>query len=450
VPQHNIEGWLFVVKTTGLYDIYEKEKSTAKSQEVAMISKSQIETLVKESAFGTDTPASQKEIRRMAAEAGIYPASIQALYEKIGRGQYSGFTVPAINLRGISYDMARAAIRAALNDQVGPVIFEIARSEMSYTLQTPGEFAAMVMAAALKEGYKGPLFIQGDHFQIRRKNFSNEPQKELDFVRSLIKQSIEAGFYNIDIDASTLVDIDKADLAEQQLNNGKITAEMTQYIRSIQPDGITVSVGGEIGEIGAGNSTVEDLKAFMHRYQEHLPSGLQGISKISVQTGTTHGGIALPDGTIAKVKLDFDTLQKLSKMAKTEYGMGGAVQHGASTLPDELFDMFPKVGTLEIHLATGFQNIVFDSPNFPADLMAKIQTGLTAKYPAERKAGDTDTQFYYSTRKRAFGDFKQELWNLPAATLQKIGEELEERFALLYRKLNLAGTRNVLDEVYPA
>jgi fructose/tagatose bisphosphate aldolase len=408
----------------------------------------QLETAVKEMVFGNDGQAKQQQIRSQAAAAGIYPASIQAFYEKVGKGQFSGFTVPAMNLRGITYDMARAAIRAAMKNQVGPFIFEIARSEMSYTWQTPGEFASVIMAAALVEGYHGPLFIQGDHMQVRRKNYASDPVKELEFVRSLIQDCIAAGFYNIDIDASTLVDIEKASLLEQQLNNGKVTAEMTRYIRSIQPAGITISVGGEIGEIGAGNSTVGDLRAYMTRYHEFLPTGMQGISKISIQTGTTHGGVALPDGTIAKVQLDFDTLRDLSKMARSEYQLGGAVQHGASTLPDDMFDLFPKVGTLEVHLATGFQNIVFDSPNFPKPLMQQIQAALKTKYPAERKEGDTDTQFYYSTRKRAFGDFKKELWGMPTGTLQKIGQELEDRFALLFHKLNIVNTRSLLEQIY--
>ncbi|HSW58711.1 MAG TPA: class II fructose-bisphosphate aldolase [Dehalococcoidales bacterium] len=408
----------------------------------------QIYALVKEMVFGSDGPARQKQIREMAAAAGIYPASIQVLYEEIGKGRYPGFTVPAINLRGITYDMARAAIRAGVKNKVGPLIFEIARSEMGYTLQSPGEFAAAVMGAALAEGYRGPLFLQGDHMQIRRKNFATDPVKETEFARSLIKECIEAGFYNIDIDASTLVEIEKPALLDQQLVNGKITAEMTSFIRSLEPRGVTISVGGEIGEIGAGNSTVEDLRAFMARYREFLPAGLKGISKISVQTGTTHGGIALPDGSMAKVMLDFNTLEQLSKLARSEFGMGGAVQHGASTLPDEMFDLFPKVGTLEVHLATGFQNIVFDSAQFPRPLLEKIHTGLKAKYPGERKAGDTDTQFYYSTRKRAFGDFKKEMWELPAEALQKIGQELEERFAMLYRKLNVVNTRGILDKVF--
>jgi fructose/tagatose bisphosphate aldolase len=406
----------------------------------------EVETLVREMVF-TGDKEKQSLICRKARDNGIFPASIQSLYEAIGKGQYPGFSVPAMNFRGITLDMARAAFRAAVKNRVGALIFEIARSEMTYTLQTPDEYAAVVMAAALIEGFKGPVFIQGDHIQINRKNYNADPQKELDSVRSLVKNCVEAGFYNIDIDASTLVDIEKSDFLAQQEANGLVTAEMTNFIRCIEPKGITISVGGEIGEIGSGNSTVEDLKAFMTVYRRYLPPGMKGISKISVQTGTTHGGIALPDGTIAKVQLDFNTLEKMSKMARADYGMGGAVQHGASTLPDEMFDLFPKVGTLEVHLATGFQNIVFDSSSFPRPLLEEIQAGLTAKYLAERKKDETDTQFYYKTRKRTFGDFKQKLWNIAPDKMRKIGDELEERFTLLYRKLNVCNTRDIVDKL---
>jgi fructose/tagatose bisphosphate aldolase len=383
-------------------------------------------------------------------EKGIFPASIQNLYEAIGKGQYQGFTVPAMNLRGITFDVARAAFRAAMKNNVGAFIFEIARSEMAYTLQSQGEYSACVLAAAIAEGYKGPVFIQGDHFQVRRKNYGQDPRKELDFLRSLIQSAVEAGFYNIDIDASTLVDIDKEDLLDQQEVNGLVTAEMTRYIRSIEPKGVTISVGGEIGEIGAGNSTVGDLRAFMERYRQYVGKDTKGISKISVQTGTTHGGVALPDGTMAKVQLDFKTLEAMSKLAKAEYGMGGAVQHGASTLPDELFDLFPKVGTLEVHLATGFQNIIFDSKNFPQDLLKKIYADLSVKYPEDRKSGETDVQFYYRNRKRSFGDFKKDLWDLPKETRQKIGQELEDRFTYLYQKLNVVNTKDIVNKVIKA
>ena len=100
---------------------------------------------------------------------------------------------------------------------------------------------------------------------------------------------------------------------------------------------------------------------------------LAGISKISVQTGTSHGGVVLPDGSIADVKLDLQALAALSQVAREEYGLAGAVQHGASTLPSNAFGNFPRIETAEIHLATNFQNIVFDHPRLPADLRERIR-----------------------------------------------------------------------------
>jgi fructose/tagatose bisphosphate aldolase len=348
--------------------------------------------------------------------------------------------VPAINIRMITYDVARAVFRAALKDKVAALIFEIARSEIGYTKQSPAEYAACVLAAAIREGFKGPVFIQGDHYQVNRAKYQENPDSEIQAIKELVKASIEAGFYNIDIDASTLVDISKTDLSEQQENNFKVTAEMTRYIRSIEPKHVTISVGGEIGEIGKGNSTVEELRAFMDNYLKQLPKGVKGTSKISVQTGTTHGGVVLPDGSIAKVQIAFDTLKELSRVARAEYGLGGAVQHGASTLPDEAFDMFPKVDTLEVHLATGFQNIVYDSPRFPKDLLQRAYQYLDVKCANERKTGDTDEQFHYNTRKKALGEFKKEMWSLPEADLQAIMQELEERFTLMFRELNAVDT----------
>jgi fructose/tagatose bisphosphate aldolase len=402
-----------------------------------------IDRLINQAVFEVD-PQKQKEqfssIRKIARDNGVYPASIQSLYEASGKGQFKGITVPAINIRMLTYDVARAVFRAALKHNVGAFTFEIARSEIGYTKQSPAEYAACILAAAIKEGFRGPVFIQGDHYQVRRAMYRENQEGELNDIKKLIKASIEAGFYNIDIDASTLVDISKDDLNEQQAKNFEVTAEMTRYIRSIEPKGVTVSVGGEIGEIGKGNSTVEDLRAFMGGYLKLLPEGTKGISKISVQTGTTHGGVVLPDGSIAKVKIAFDTLKELSQTAREEYGLGGAVQHGASTLPDEAFDMFPKVEAIEVHLATGFQNIVYDSPHFPKELLARIYSYLDTKCANERKSDETDEQFHYSTRKKAFGDFKKELWNLPGANLHAIMAELEERFTLMFHKLNAVDT----------
>ncbi len=405
----------------------------------------EIDALVEKAVFGDDDvrEKSRHAIRESAAAVGIFPASTQGLYEAAGKGVYTGITVPAINIRGITYQVARAVFRAALKGRVGAFIFEIARSEMGYTGQGPAEYATCLLAAAIREGFSGPVFIQGDHYQANRYRYSSEPEKELNAIKELIRESVNAGFLNIDIDASTLVDLEKTGVDEQQELNCQITADMTDFIRNIEPKGVTISVGGEIGEIGRGNSTVEDLRAFMDGYRHRLSPGVKGISKISVQTGTAHGGVVLPDGSIAEVELDFKTLGELSRVAREEYGMGGAVQHGASTLPDESFDLFPRVGTLEVHLATAFQNLIYDSPYFPRELLNKIDRHLLDKYGGQKRHGETEEQFLYKTRKRAFGDFKKEMWNLPEENLGGIREELESRFSLLFQKLNVVNTTDL-------
>lgn len=413
-----------------------------------VVAPDKIDALVRDAALGADAQAKEKaqqSVRELASGCGIFPASIQGLYEAAGKGLYSGVTVPAINIRGITYDVARAVLKAALKGKVGAFIFEIARSEMGYTEQKPGEYAACVLAAAIREGFEGPVFIQGDHYQVNQGKYSAEPEKELNAIKALIKESVAAGFFNIDIDASTIVDLSKKTLEEQQEKNCLVTAEMTKFMRSIEPKGVTISVGGEIGEVGKRNSTVEDLKAFMSGYRRMLGTGIKGISKISVQTGTTHGGVVLPDGSIANVEIDFKTLQELTKMAREEFGMSGAVQHGASTLPDEAFGHFPQVGTAEVHLATGFQNIIYESKHFPKELLSRINKNLIEKYSNERKQGETDEQFLYKTRKKAFGDFKKEIWALPESNLAGLRVELEARFSLIFQKLNVIGTKDLVE-----
>jgi fructose/tagatose bisphosphate aldolase len=397
--------------------------------------------------FGAPVPrvAARAAVLEQARSSGVYPASIHGLYVARGRGEApAGFTVPAINIRGLAYDTARALFRARRTLEAGAVICEIARSEISYTDQRPAEYTFVVLAAALREGWRGPVFLQGDHFQINAKKYASDPEGEVRAVRELTGEAIQAGFYNIDVDTSTLVDLAKSGHEAQQAANGARCAELTAFIREREPQGVTVSVGGEIGEVGGKNSTPEELSAFMKVYLDALARrapGAAGISKISIQTGTSHGGVPMPDGSIAQVQIDFDALEKCSVLARETFGMAGAVQHGASTLPPALFDRFPKLGACEIHLATEFQNMLFDHPSFPAPLKREIYDRLRSVAADERKPSDTDEQFFYKTRKKALGLYKRELWGMPAGTRVAIGAALEEKFRFLLEKLAVGGTR---------
>lgn len=387
--------------------------------------------------------AARRAIREAAQSLGILPASILPLYEARGRGEVSGFTVPAVNVRMLAYDTARAACRAARALEAGAVIFEIARSEIGYTHQRPAEYAAVVLAAAIREEWEGPIFLQGDHFQTNPKKIKEHREKEIAAIEALIEEAIPAGFFQIDIDTSTLVDISKPTLSEQQQVNSELSAHFTQFIREREPKGMAISVGGEIGEVGKHNSTPEELRAYMEGYRRLLGNA-RGLAKVSIQTGTSHGGVVGPDGTVQRVSIDFETLRRISRVAREEFGLAGAVQHGASTLPAEFFGLFPEHDCAEIHLATEFQNMIYDHPSFPLPLKRSIERWLFESKAEERKPGETESQFLYKSRKHAIGPFKQEVWNLPEGTREAIRDSLEAKFTFLFEKLKAADTRKLV------
>src|SRR5216110_2416448 len=222
---------------------------------------------------GEAKAGARRTIHLEARARGAVSSSIYPLYMAIGRGEVQRrFTVPAHNIRSLTYDAARALFRVAMRHDSGAFIFEIARSEIGYTEQRPAEYAACVLAAAIKEGYKGPVFIQGDHFQASAKKWATPDGRasEVKALESLIDEAIAAEFYNIDIDTSTLVDLSFPTRDEQQRTNYEYTAHFTKHIRARQPDGIEISVGGEIGEVGKYNTQPDEVRAYMDGLLRHL------------------------------------------------------------------------------------------------------------------------------------------------------------------------------------
>ncbi|MBI4491748.1 MAG: class II fructose-bisphosphate aldolase [Chloroflexi bacterium] len=410
-----------------------------------------LDRLTYTAAFGG--PAEQEAARwiiwQAAWELGVQPASINALYQARAREAYHARTVPAINARGMTYDFARAIVRAARDSNVGAFIFELAKSETEYTFQRPAEYATVVAAASIREGHQGPIFIQADHYQASARKYARDPEAVIQELRELIAEAIAAGYLNIDIDTSTLVDLSRPTVSEQQRANFSCCAELAAWVRSLEPKGVTVSIGGEIGEVGKKNSTVEELVAFLEgfnrEFAQRTAAQTRGLSKISVNTGTTHGGVVLPDGTIARVNIDFETLRNLSAAAR-RYGLGGAVQHGASTLPAEAFHEFPRTETLEVHLATEFQNIILDGGAFPEELKQEMYEFLRTEFADERTEDETDEQFLYKTRKKAWGPFKAQTWHLPDDTRQRIRALLVDKLTFLYAELGVTNTTDLVQQ----
>ena len=312
-------------------------------------------------------PPDKKQERALQAiqdlqDFGVYPASIALWYRAIATGDLPWMTVPAFNLRGNTYNVARRIWRVSQDLGAGAFIFELAPSEATVSDQSFAEYVALVVAAAVREGYQGPVFIQGDHFDIAAPT-------ELEAALQVCREAIEAGMYQIDIDGCHLVNPAEKSLAAFHQPNALATAELIQFIRATQPEGIEITIGGEVGVIGGVNTTPQDLRAFLTAIQTALPSQIRGLDKISAQTGTQHGGVANPDGSLGRMQLDIDLVKQLSDAARTEFGLAGLVQHGASTLQIDQLAQLKAHGVIEVHLATGIQNIIFDHPAFPPELL---------------------------------------------------------------------------------
>jgi fructose/tagatose bisphosphate aldolase len=412
--------------------------------------KKNIGKLVERSALGTGASVGWARylVRTAALELGVFPASIHDLYMARGRGDVPmTFCTPAFNLRALSHHAARAMFRAAKKMNAGAFIFEIARSEIGYTGQRPAEYATNILAAAVAEGFSGPVFLQGDHFQVSAKKYAADSAGELKAVRDLSLEAISAGFFNIDVDTSTLVDIHLPTVPEQQALNSRLSAELSAFIREHEPKDMTISIGGEIGEVGTNNSTEPELRAYMDGYNAEMKKiapGKPGLSKISVLTGTSHGGTVLADGSIAKVTIAFDVLRDLSRVARKDYGMGGTVQHGASTVSEDNFHHFVENEAIEVHLATNFLTMFFD--NIPADFKKEMYAWLDANSASERKPGMSDEQFYYKARKNAVGPFKAKAYALPEDAKAKLGAAWEAQFDKLFNLLGMKDTKQYTDK----
>lgn len=380
----------------------------------------------------------------LARHFGIYPASIDAIYREIGQGTIKRrFTVPAVNMRALAYHSARGVFQAMREADAGAVIFELSRGEIGFTGQRPHEYATMVLCAAIAEGYSGPVFLQGDHFQLSASRYAKNPERELRAVESLIREAVSAGFYNIDIDASTLVDLSCDDIDQQQESNIRLTSRLARLVRELEPEEVTVSLGGEIGEVGEHNTTVEEVRTFLGGMARELPNDTAGLTKLSVQTGTRHGGNVLADGSFGDMPVDFGLIRELSQICRTEFGLAGCVQHGASMLSREKIGGLPDANCTEVHLAAAFLNTVYDC--LPDELVQAADDWARDNHAEEWKPEWSQAQFLHHARRYPIGPFKAEWWRREE-THQAIRETVAARAADYILALGAAKTADLVVE----
>jgi hypothetical protein len=88
--------------------------------------------------------------------------------------------------------------------------------------------------------------------------------------------------------------------------------------------------------------------------------------------------------------------------------------------------------------------MVYEHPEFPADLKAEMYAWIREHATEERKPKDTEEQFIYKARKKAIGPFKKRMWSIEADRRRAIGQSLEERFTFLMKQLKIEHTASAV------
>ena len=242
-----------------------------------------------------EKPKKAARLREITRLAGVSPASIHEFYAAILRQEFPPMAVPAINIRGMTFDITCAAWRAAQKLQAEPIIFELAPFMMVSVSQDFAEYCAIIEVAAVHEGYAGPVFLQEDSFQLAT-------EKDLLHIKQMIVSAVHAGMHNLDINAPPWFNQAGKSHLERQKPKGRLIAQLTSFALDNNPAGIHLFIGGEAGGLGRINKIIQDLQAFMKLFSEWFSNHNNGLDEVSAGTGTGLGGILGTGGWISYMR----------------------------------------------------------------------------------------------------------------------------------------------------
>ena len=386
-----------------------------------------------------------------ARSPGARPASINELYLARGRGDVrrlhrARHQRPHAGLRHGAGRLPGGAGRA----RPAPSSSRSRGARSPIPPSGPTEYVAVLIGAALREGYTLPLFIQGDHCQVNAKKYAGDPEGEVGEVKKLIAEEVAAGFYNIDVDTSTLVDLSRPTPRGAAARQLRARAEITAFIREQEPEGVTVSVGG--GDRRGGPQEQHGGGAARLHARLHAPrwtgcgvtrgaeQDLGADRHLARRRGAARrhhrGGQARPRGAGGAFQ---------GGAPDVRHGGGGAArrQHAARATPSATF---PRIETCEIHLATNFQNIVFDHPKLPAELR-KRDVRLAGRERRRASARTATPRSSSTTRRgrRPSGRSRTSAGRWPQDVRDAIAADLERTFRFLFEQLNVNGTETLID-----
>jgi fructose/tagatose bisphosphate aldolase len=215
-----------------------------------------------------------------------------------------------------------------------PVMYEIAKSEMTYTEFSPQSFVDFIVAENERLGNTDvPFAIHADHLTVKK-------MEDVEGVRNLMAQQLEAGFTTFAIDAS-------------HMENEKNLAATVDLARPIIKAGLNLEV--ELGEIGAksgnaeGFTQPEEAKWFVGELDKQgIRPNLLAINNGSIHGtyfGTAHEGIQLD-----LTRRIWDAIQP--------WGVDIA-QHGITGTSLDKISSFIEYGIRKGNVGTFWQNIAF-------------------------------------------------------------------------------------------
>ena len=212
-------------------------------------------------------------------------------------------------------------------------------------------------------------------------------------IRRACRHAIAAGYRNIDIDSSTLVDLSQPDVDE------RAARELRPRRRADRAD-----PGARARRASRSASAARSARSARRTrptpscgptstgYRRELDRAAPGADRASARSASRPApATAACRCPTAASPRSSSTSRSFASSARSPASTAWPAPSSTArrTLPDELFHHFPAVETAEIHLATGFQNALFEHPAFPAELHQRDR-GLVLRELRRRAQGRPD------------------------------------------------------------
>ena len=194
-----------------------------------------------------------------------------------GRGGGGGSRVHGPGDQHPAPDLRHGArgVRDGAGARCRRVILEIARSEQTYTFQRPIDFATSVLAGAIAAGWQARSSSRATTTRSTPRSTRPIPRSDDRGVCGC-RLAVEAGYGNIDIDTSTLVDLSKPTLDEQQPQL-RVPPSSPRSSASSSRRRDRSRSAARSARSASKNSTVEELRAYLDGFNEHFGPGAARI-----------------------------------------------------------------------------------------------------------------------------------------------------------------------------